>query len=227
MIIAYLYYDLLNLYGTSGNVSVLKKCIEETGKKAEVKLLSLEDKLEFDKYDIVYIGSGTEDNLMLALNHLKPYAKDIKKAIEGNKTFLITGNSLELFGERIDETDALGIFNYFSYSISKHKACESVMSADFIDEDIIGFQNRLSFTAHMKSNLFKVISGFGHDVGSNKEGLRYKNFYATYLLGPLLARNPKFLTYFMNELGINSKLKLKLETDAYDNYIKKYKKNKD
>ena len=39
--------------------------------------------------------------------------------------------------------------------------------------------------------------GIGQNTLSNKEGIHYKNFFATYLTGPFLIRNPYFTIYFV------------------------------
>ena len=44
---------------------------------------------------------GTEENQKIALKHLYKYRKDVKEAIDNKKFFIITGNSIELFGKEI------------------------------------------------------------------------------------------------------------------------------
>ena len=97
--VAHLYYDLMNLYGESGNLLALKKHLENQQVKVKITNLSIEDDLDFSKYDFFYIGSGNDEAYSLALNHLKKYQKEIKKAIENKRFFLITGNALCLFGD--------------------------------------------------------------------------------------------------------------------------------
>ena len=80
--VAHLYYDLMNLYGESGNVKALKMQLEGQGIKTTIKFLTIDDDLNFKDYDIVYIGSGTENNQKIVLNHLLKYKKDIEDAIE-------------------------------------------------------------------------------------------------------------------------------------------------
>lgn len=50
--IAHLYYDLMNYYGEQGNVLALKTAIEYAGFKVNVKTLSVDDEIDFEKYDI-------------------------------------------------------------------------------------------------------------------------------------------------------------------------------
>ena len=83
--IGYLYYDLLNLYGENGNIKALKKQLEDQGINVTIKFLTIDDDLDFNKYDFVYIGAGTENNQKIALKHLIKYKNDIKKYIEDNK----------------------------------------------------------------------------------------------------------------------------------------------
>ena len=117
--IAHLYYDLLNLYGEVGNVRALSTFIERSGVDAEVHFLTINDKIDFEKYDIFFLGAGSEENQMLVLDDIMKYKKEIKKAIDNGKIFLATGNSMELFGEKIRHnsglsTKCLGIFPYFA-----------------------------------------------------------------------------------------------------------------
>ena len=77
--IAHLYYDLMNLYGENGNIRYLVKCLEEQGIEVEVHFLSMEDKIDFTKYDFYYIGMGSEENKMIILDNIMKYKDDIKE----------------------------------------------------------------------------------------------------------------------------------------------------
>ena len=93
--ICYLYYDLLNLYGEIGNIKALTKCFETQKIKVNVDRLSINDNIDFNKYDLIYIGCGTENNLLIALNDLLRYKKEINEYIESNKFIIATGNSID------------------------------------------------------------------------------------------------------------------------------------
>lgn len=201
MKIAYLYYDFLNLYGESGNIKIISNILKYNKIKHEILYLSLDDKLEFDKYDLVYIGSGTEDNLLIALKHLSKYKHDIKKYIEDNKFMLVTGNSVDMFGKKIEDTKALNIFDY---EVKKEKR----KMDEVYHNKILGFINNNSYNSEY----------------SDTDIIRYHNFYGTYTLGPILVRNPNLVKQFLNDLT-DKKLKydLKLETKAYNEFIKNFK----
>ena len=116
MNIGYIYYDLLNLYGDDGNIKALKERLTHQGIDVNIDYISLGDPINFNKYDLVYIGSGTDNNLLIALDYLKEYKNDIKRYINNNKFLLSTGNSVELFGKYIqiddNKIEALDILNY-------------------------------------------------------------------------------------------------------------------
>ena len=145
--IAHLYYDLMNLYGENGNIRALKKFIERQDIKCEIHFLTIGDKIDFSKYDVFYIGMGTEKSELLVLEDILKYKDDINEAIKKNKHFLMTGNSLELFGSYIIDNDktkyeCLNIFPYYSIHEDFRIVGSVVFKSKLIKEKIIGFQNR-------------------------------------------------------------------------------------
>ena len=85
--ILYLYCDLLNLYGESGNVKVLKKSLESLDIDVSLKFSTLDDEIDLTDVDLIYVGSGSEKNQLLALEHLKKYKEEMKE-------FILSGNYL-------------------------------------------------------------------------------------------------------------------------------------
>ena len=77
--IGYLYRDLLNLYGDEGNIKALKYHLEEQGIDVDIKKLTIGDKKNLKDIDFLYIGSGTENNIMLALEDLKKDKEEIRR----------------------------------------------------------------------------------------------------------------------------------------------------
>jgi hypothetical protein len=224
--IVHLYYDLLNLYGESGNVKALKYQLEQQGLTPVIHFKTIDDEINFKDYDVIYMGAGTEDNLELVREDILKYQKQIKKEIEKNKIFLITGNALNLFGTSIKKDKkknlALSIFD-FSVLEENRKMDECYMECDFLNNGIIGFQNQCTVIKNNKYPMFDVKRGIG-----TKEGVHYKNFYGTYVIGPILVRNPELLIYFTKEIMKSKKIKdfkepdLTLEQIAHDNYVKRY-----
>jgi len=224
--IMHLYYDLLNLYGESGNIKILKKYFDEQGIKTKIHFVTIDDEINLDNIDIVYIGNGTSNNQSLALKHLLKYKTEIKNYIENNGLFISTGNSLELFGTKIDNTKALSIFDFNSTNEGFRIVDEVIFKSDLIKDYIIGFQNQERTIKINDNHLFSVLKGTGNYPKCEYEGIKYKNFYGTHLIGPLLVRNPKLLEYICNKLikEKNNKFKinknsLNFQNKAYNRFI--------
>ncbi len=241
--IAHLYYDLMNLYGENGNIRALKKEFERQTVKTEIHFLTVGDEINFKEYDIFYIGMGSENSQLIVLNDLLKRKKDIIEAIENNKYFFLTGNSYELFGKYIidfnnNKIDCLDIFPYFTKIInfsdlenaSKFRIVgEIVGSCNLIDKKIIGFQNRCGTIFDNNSPIIKLQVGTGNMPKDNNEGYTYKNFFATYTIGPLFIRNPYLTKYFIKKIikEKNEEYKLKVynntsEIKAYNQYLENF-----
>lgn len=223
--VLHLYYDLLNLYGEQGNILALKRAFKNQNVEIEVDYLSVQDKIDFKKYDLVYLGSGSTENLLIALEDIKRHKKELKKYIESKKFLLATGNSYLLFGQKINNLDALGIFDYYAAS-SEKMAHESLMEL-YQEKDIIGFQNREFIVNNKRNHLFKVKEGLCDNLKSEYEGYHEYNFYGTFVIGPLLIRNPHFTNILVKEIMEKNNLiyheyEDKILVDAYNQYIKNF-----
>jgi hypothetical protein len=216
--VAHLYYDLLNLYGEQGNILALKKAFYEQNIEIEINYLSVDDEKDFKKYDLIYMGTGSNDNLLIVLDDIKKYGKQFKAYIEKGKYLIATGNSYLLFGKYIQMNnniyDCLNIFDYYA------KSCERIRGEAFMDyqdlSPIIGFQNRSYLVQNNNNHLFSVISGGADNFKSSNEGYHYKNFIGTFLIGPILIRNPHFTDLVVSNIAKNHKYKYHISTDTYE-----------
>lgn len=221
--IAHLYYDLMNYYGEQGNVLALKTAIEYAGFKVNVKTLSVDDEIDFEKYDIFYMGMGTKRNQEIVRKDILKYKDKIENVID-KKMFIMTGNSYELFGKKIDDKKCLGIFNFESKTTDRIVG-EQIFKSDIIKETIIGFQNRFSSNNIKDDYLFEVIKGTGNDSESKVEGIHKNNFFGTYLLGPILIRNPYFKDALLKYIGIDKVNTKLVDYKAYHEYLKNFNIN--
>lgn len=222
--VLHLYHDLLNLYGENGNIKALTMLLNKFQIKYELDRKSINDELNILDYDFIYIGSGTEKNQDLALNHFLEYKDAMTEYINKSKMILVTGNALEMFGTSIETKNgnikALGIFNYKSKRLDKRIVKEVYAASNISLANVVGFVNQSSISDMTNDPLFTCEEG--------TDGYKYKNFYATKLLGPLLVRNPYILTHLINKL-LNTKVtnpSLGFQIDAYDAYVSKHNKNK-
>ena len=226
-IIEILYSEFGNMYGEVYNAMFLEKNCDN------IKLIytKLTDEPYFvnNKVDMVYISNLRDNKMYDILDILKKYKDKIREMIENNIIFLLTGNALELFGSYIEEDgkkiESLNIFDYYIKKDFNIKYA-SWVKGEFNNIEIIGHRNQFSKCYGIKTPFIKVLTGTGSDIDSNIEGIHYKNFYATYLLGPFLIMNPYFAKYILNLLGIKE---MKFEKDAIDAYNKRmeYFHNKD
>ena len=234
--IAHLYYDLMNLYGDNGNLKSLQNQLNNQEIKYKIEFLTLGDNIDFSKYDLIYMGPGTDFNQRLVLKDIIKYKNAIKKAIDDNKFFLITGNAIDLFGKYILEDKkkikTLNIFDFYSVNESFRLVDEVVGKIKNSENIILGFQNQRSTMHNLDNYLFDIIKGIGSSPNSKIEGFNYNNFYGTYLIGPILVRNPHLLKELTKNLILSVKPKFKfkpfhlsLEQKAYNTYIENYYKD--
>lgn len=217
--ILHLYYDLMNLYGEIGNIKALTHTLRSLNIKVCVDTLSIHDNIDFKKYDFIYIGCGTEDNLDLVKKDIIKYKNQIKEYIDSNKFILSTGSSIELFAN-----NCLDVCNYRVERTEKRLVGDVVVKTDIIKDKIIGFINTSTTIKETDNSKFQVLEGKIENAFVN-----YKNFYGTLLLGPILARNPSFHKYIVTNLLKNKYPKCKLGTldfkidiKAYNRYMNEY-----
>lgn len=188
--IAHLYPYELDLYGENGNIKALLFMLEKENIKYKVDLIDIEDKINFDEYDFIYIGSGRKSFLDLVKKRLEPYKYDIIRYISSDKIMLVTGN-------------AVSVFDFLDFYKTKYleKRCVSNASGTTsICKGLIkGFQNTEYLIENTDNILFQLEVGVGNQ-GTKMEGYQNKNFYATSMIGPILARNDNLCKYFVEEL---------------------------
>ena len=228
--IAHLYYDLLNLYGEQGNILALKKAFDKQGVETKIDLLTIGDKFNLKKYDLCCLGAGSKENFLLVLEDIKKHQKNIKTAIDNDVYFIATGGAHELFGKFVEinkqKYPALNIFDYYAKQNPKAIVGDSLMDFKGLDP-IIGFQNRARIMKNDTNHLFKVLNGFADNFVAECEGYHQNNFIGTYLIGPLLIRNPHLTEYIVKNILASKKIKYyavkdTYEHQAYEAYLKNF-----
>ena len=191
--ILYLYPDLMNLYGDYGNIAVLERHLNDQGLKVDIDRANPGDDIDFDRYDFIYMGSGTERNQKIALNDLYRYKNDLKIYIEEERPLLFTGNAMELLGKKINDQDGLGIIDFSVEEKEKRYTGDVIVRNDEIGE-AVGFINKSSIiSGGEKMGLFRYVFTDSNLIDNSYEGYRYKNAFGTHIIGPILAKNPSFM----------------------------------
>ena len=70
-------------------------------------------------------------------------------------------------------------------------------------ETIMGFKTQftMAYTPDESLGLFKKRKGVGLNKKAAFEGVRFHNFFGTYLVGPILVMNPPFTKYLLGLMG--------------------------
>lgn len=216
MKILHLYYDLLNLYGEYGNVAIMKKHLEDQGFEVTIDKKTLGDEINFNDYDFIYMGCGTEKNLDVAMKDLKRYANEINNAIENKKVFLCTGNSFEMFGKKIDDEEGLAIFDYETTRLKDRVTSDVIYKSKYFENKVVGFVNKMTEMFQNMSPLFEIEFGVGENHRNDYEGVKYINFYGTHVSGPILSRNPEFLKKLVIEICKGKDKKFEYKDISYE-----------
>lgn len=194
--IAHLYPELLNLYGDSGNILVLRKRLEWRGITPDVYEVHMGDTPSFAGVDIVFIGGGSDreqkivcDSLLRQKTELKAFVEDggVLGAVCGG--YQLLGESYLMGDERVPGLELVDLYtDRGTPRIIGNIAIESSVSP----QPIVGYENHGGRTllGAGVTPLGKVLYGKGNDGSTGFEGCLYKNVLGTYIHGPLLPKNP-------------------------------------
>ena len=208
MKIEILFSKLCDLNGDSKNVDFLKRSLPQ----AEFIMTEVTDeKPYFAEHDVdmVCMGAMSEPSQKRVTGYLLPYKARIMELIDNNVVFLMTGNALEVFTERIDNVtmkdsyEGLGIFP-LTTEIDLFKRYNGKVMGKVGDITLVGFKSQFSRVLGDAKDccLFVAERGGGLDRVGSFEGVRKNNFMGTHMLGPLLVLNPLFTEYIMGLLGV-------------------------
>lgn len=203
--ILHLFPKLLSLYGEYGNIAVLRRALETAGYC--VQLDSYEDgSLDLEPYSMIYVGAGTEDNLLESIRRLMPYKEAISASVDSGKLWLATGNAMTLFGHSVARqqatSEALCLFEYDTHIFDTKRFLGDVVSTEAFGGHFVGFVNTSSVYGGISTPLLQLNLNpqLGNDKAGGADGIRHRNFYGTQLIGPVLVKNPHFLQYICREL---------------------------
>src|SRR3989344_2926590 len=101
LIIGYLYPDLMNIYGDTGNIICLSKRCEWRGIEVEVKEISLNSKITPRRCDIYFFGGGQDQAQNQVASDLRKSGKGkvIREEVERGVPLLSVCGGYQLLGE--------------------------------------------------------------------------------------------------------------------------------
>lgn len=236
MRIEVLFPEICNLYGELFNIELIKKSCPD----AEITETNLNDEPLFasETPDLIYMGTMSEKSQEMVIEKLSPYKDRISQLIASDAHFLITGNALEIFGEKIEDKDGtivagLGMFPFTTKRDMMNRFNSLYLGefsvrpdSDSPDSDelmkMVGFKSQFTHSywkenAETLAPLFETLRGPGLNPDIKGEGIRVNNFMATYVIGPLLVLNPPFAEYLMSECSGKAE-EITFRDAAYDAY---------
>ncbi len=198
--ILHLFPRLLSLYGEYANIAMLERTLVDAGFQVTVDGYE-NGELTLAGYDLIYVGAGTEDNLLEAIRRLMPYKEIIAASVGENQLWLATGNAMALFGASVARyeaiSDALGCFDYTTAIYDTKRYLGDVLTAEHFGGEFVGFINTSCVYEGITAPLLELKLGdqLGNDKHSAADGIQVGNFYGTQLIGPVLVKNPHFLSH--------------------------------
>ena len=225
--VLWMYPDILNLHGERANAKAFEVIGNKLGLKVNVdRLDNIDDKIDFDKYDILLFNAGQLKEIEVISNIMKKQMDDLNKYIESNKVIFITGTTGALFSNNIKRLDGTS-FNGLNIFDADIKEREYVNGDDiyfkFKDMEITGPQiQMIDIDIKNEKPLGKVIYGFGNN-NTGFKGMIKNNVIFTNTLGPALVKNPWLLEYLFDLVIENKNLKIKKKKVKYDLEEKSHK----
>lgn len=197
-----LYNEALELNGDTMNVTAFTNRLDEMGCPYEVSAAGVGEEADFSAFDIVFACHGKPHNVSAVSEDFAARQAGFAAAVEKGVPMLFTGSSTMLLGNSFAMLDGktyngIGLFDYTCAEFDGMYVSDAVLIPAFAPEQkMFGTYYRCEDVkfAEDKPNLFAVSKNLGGAgaVGA-AEGFRKKNLFATWALGPVLARNPVML----------------------------------
>lgn len=236
--IYHLYPDLLDLYGDRGNILALSARSRWRNIEAEIHKVSLNESIDFNKADILFIGGGSDREQSILVEDLSKRREDIKEAIDDGMVVLAICGGYQMLGQYYQTGDGVRIPGLSILDLHTVAGKNRLIGNVIAELDtgaslntIVGFENHSGKTYLGKGArpLAKVLKGYGNNGEDGFEGVRYKNVFGTYLHGPLLPKNPhitdQILKLALERKGFNGelvKLDDSLEIAAHQAIVKRF-----
>lgn len=206
LIIGYLYGNLMNIYGDTGNIICLQKRCQWRGISCKVRQVTIGDKIKKGGVDLYFFGGGQDQSQIEVAKDLssKEKGRNLKTDVERGVPLLSICGGYQLLGEYYAPFDGpklegAGIFPAYTRASHNRMIGNLVISSGF--GDLVGFENHSGKT-YLKGGgkpLGKVVKGFGNNGEDETEGCIYKNAIGCYMHGSLLPKNPQLADWFIKK----------------------------
>src|SRR5699024_11032766 len=103
--IVHFYPDLMSLYGSYANVSVLRRYLEALGCTVTVQPVRPGEGADIAGADFLFMGAGTERAQRFAAGDFAQYGPAVKALAEDGCAMLFAGTAMELLGASVTDKD--------------------------------------------------------------------------------------------------------------------------
>lgn len=239
--LAWMYHNIMDLYGDKGNVLSLQKRAAQHGINLEIQTIGIGEEADLRDFDMIFIGGGADKEQSHMMPDLLSRRENLKQAIEENSFVLLICGGYQFFGKYYLDADGnrmegLGFYDYYTEAPSNHERCigNVVVEAQLDGEPfvLIGFENHGGQTRNVISPLGKVRFGNGNEFGSEYEGFYDGHVLGTYLHGPLLPKNSKLTDFILIKalqkrnpgitLDVLNSVEVPFEKEARNNLLKRF-----
>jgi len=193
--ICHLWADALNWNGSRGNLICLKKRLEWRGIPVIVQDIPVGAAVDFQDYDLVYIGAGKAYENHTLLRDVAAKALPLQQYANHDGTILAVCEGFELLGKLIALPDGsthtgLGVLPMKTvYGNARHTG-NALMETAY--GNVVYFENHagLVYPEDDTATLGRVIKGHGSNGMDGFTGIHFGNVFGCQAHGPLLPKNP-------------------------------------
>lgn len=210
--LVHFYADLMNLYGSYANLSVLKKRLEEMGDSVEVRCILPGEApgcMDLTRTDFVMMGAGTERAQRAASGYFQGCGEAVKTAAGEGIPMLFAGTSMELLGRTVIDAEGreykgIGLADFVSRQ-GRRRIVEDVYgSTALFDAPVVGFMNKCTVLEGIATPfLNRLERGYGNHGSGTPEGFLWKNVIGSHLTGPILVKNPRLLDWVVERIYLH------------------------
>ena len=203
--ILHLYPELLNLYGDSGNILVLRKRLEWRHLGCTVHEVHMGERASLTGIDLVFIGGGSDREQRIVCDELQRQRSELAAFVEDGGVLLAVCGGYQLLGHSYlmgnEEVRGLSLVDLYTDRGSPRLIGNVVVESRIAPQPIVGYENHGGRT-HLGARvepLGRVLFGNGNDGKSGQEGCLYRNVVGTYVHGPLLPKNPGVADWLLSQ----------------------------
>ena len=213
--------DVLGTYGDDGNALVLRQRARMRGLDAEIRPFLLTDDIT-DDCDVYTLGGGEDSAQILAAERLSA-SPGLQRAADKGTPILAICAGLQVFGHSFNaggrEVKGISLLDATTTPLSSRAIGEVTTTPQApLTAALTGFENHMGGTVlgPDAQPLGRVTRGVGNLDGT-AEGVVQGSVIATYMHGPVLARNPELADLLLaRALGVDPAELTPLELDAVD-----------